>query len=145
MNKDRRECKPGSDRLQSICPAGQSHAKMPVMVVDDDKGMLKIICTMLTHHGFEVTRSDNAYHALGCLQEKGFHCVITDFQMPGMDGLTLASTIKKTHPETIVVLMTGVDREDLEKEQGVENIDFYIQKPVRVQVLLKAIGKKGPQ
>jgi len=101
-----------------------------VLVVDDDEDMRRLLSCMLSSLGVTVALAANGAEALGRLREqKGFELVFTDFQMPVMDGLRLASRIKREFPGTRVVLMTGVPRENLKRRAAVGCVDRVLFKP----------------
>jgi DNA-binding response OmpR family regulator len=114
---------------------------IPVMVVDDNSLVLEVLSENLTRYGFKVTSAEDAFEALSFLDREDYKLVITDFQMPGMDGLALASTIKKRYPAMIVILTTGMDKGYFEEIQGMQNIDLFIPKPFNMRTFLAGIGK----
>ena len=79
------------------------------MIVDDNRLVLEVLSQNLIHYGFKVTLADDAFEALGFLDREDFQMVITDFQMPGMDGLALATIIEKRYPAMIIILTSGLD------------------------------------
>lgn len=129
-----------SEGGRPMAPRTEKTGQTSVLVVDDDREILKILSEILIWHGFEVTLVDNGFEALNLLDEKNFRFVITDFQMPGINGLVLASTVKKRYPKTGVILMSGIDRRDLEREQGFDCIDAFMPKPFSMGTLLNSIG-----
>ena len=89
-----------------------------ILVVDDEQLIRDIVSKMLTGSGFEVTVADTAYEGLDLFHKKEFDLVITDLEMPGMNGWSLASQIKEEAPEIPVVLITGSIRDDIEEKKG---------------------------
>lgn len=81
-----------------------------LLVVDDDEAVRRIIAELLTAQGYLVQTAANGQQAWQRWQEGAgaYALVITDLQMPGMDGLTLLSQLKACTPETPVILLTGV-------------------------------------
>jgi DNA-binding NtrC family response regulator len=82
-----------------------------ILVVDDDNTIRDVVSKMLCRLGFEVSSADSAESGLALFLKNKFDLVITDFSMPGMDGINLAYYIKEKSPATQVVLMTGDDKE----------------------------------
>lgn len=142
MHHGKRSITPaGFDKPRPGWPSIKKAEKIPVIVVDDDRQILEMISTVLTHYlGFRVTKAGNAFEALSSMEQKTFKVVITDFQMPGMDGLVLASTIKKRDPGMIIILLTGVNRDVLEGKTELKDIDLVIHKPFKLGKLLDKIG-----
>jgi CheY-like chemotaxis protein len=98
------------------------------LVVDDDSELRSIVGKMLTVLGYEVSSADNAEKALRIFLGSKFDIVLSDYEMPGMDGVTLAHRIKKSSPGTPVVLMTGAAKETVLSRMGTA-VDRVILKP----------------
>lgn len=81
-----------------------------ILVVDDDEGMRDILSTTLSGMGYGVLTASRGTEALNLLLKSSFALVLTDLQMPGMDGWSLASRIKDRFPGTPVILMTGYEK-----------------------------------
>jgi CheY-like chemotaxis protein len=79
--------------------------------------------------GFEVVLAGNGGEALSLFLENSFDLVLTDLEMPIMDGLSLACHIKERSPSTPVILLTGTDRETVWKKVKSAPIDSVIFKP----------------
>ena len=78
-----------------------------LLVVDDDQQIREIISHFLTIQGYHVAQADNGTQALKKCFEENFDVVVTDFQMPGMNGLSLTHRIHSVVPETPVIVMSG--------------------------------------
>ena len=100
-----------------------------ILVAEDNKAIQGIVSKILEFMGFEVALAGNGVEALSLFIERSFDLVLTDLEMPIMDGWGLTNCIKERSPSTPVVLMTGADRESvLEKVQSAP-IDSVIFKP----------------
>jgi CheY-like chemotaxis protein len=82
-----------------------------ILVVDDDVTIRDVVSKMLCRLGYAVLSADSGEKGLALFLKNKFDLVMTDFNMSGMDGINLASCIKKKSPSTQVVLMTGADKE----------------------------------
>lgn len=78
-----------------------------LLVVDDNLEIQKLLTMYLGRLGFEVDTAQDGEEALSKLLAKEFTAVISDIDMPGIDGLTLCQSVKKSSPETKVIMMTG--------------------------------------
>lgn len=114
-----------------------SAAGADILVVDDYENVREVVSRMLTESGFEVQTARNAAEALHLLDESPFGLVLTDFNMPEMDGLALAAKIKSLFPATPVVLMTGSDIQIGGEEKGC--VVSVLRKPFRWQELEEAV------
>jgi CheY-like chemotaxis protein len=108
--------------------AGQ-RTKRRILVVDDNKNIQNVLSWMLCSMGFEVGFADNGIEALVIFVENPFDLVLTDLEMPLMDGSSLAHFIKEMSPNTPVILLTGADRETVWNKAKSESIDSIIFKP----------------
>ena len=110
-----------------------------VLVVDDNKSIRELVSDIVSHLGFNVAQASDGAEAFALFSEHGFDLILTDFQMPVMDGLHLASRIKNDSPGTPVVLITGSVREGVEKRMEKRSVDRVVYKPFRVEQLLETI------
>jgi two-component system response regulator HydG len=78
-----------------------------ILVVDDDPSILDMTEDLLTEAGFEVTKCESGEKALAHADERDWDVVLTDLQMPGIDGLDLLAAMREKRPDTPVVLMTA--------------------------------------
>jgi CheY-like chemotaxis protein len=110
-----------------------------ILVADDDRTIQKIVSKFLGFMGFEVALAGNGIEALAAFLESSFDLVLTDFQMPAMDGLSLARHIKARSPGTPVILLTGSDRETVRKQVERAVVDSIIFKPFRLKDLRRTV------
>jgi len=112
-----------------------------IMVVDDDEGMRHILSMALSGMGYEAVAASSGTEALNLLLKSSFALVLTDLEMPGMDGLNLASHIKDKFSDIPVVLMTGQAKEDVMERMKGNYVDDVIFKPFRLEDILKTVQK----
>jgi two-component system, NtrC family, response regulator AlgB len=78
-----------------------------LLVVDDEKNIRRNLVTFFESLHHEVSSVDSGAEAIKLINEKSFDLVLTDFRMAEMTGLDLLRDIKRSHPETLVILMTA--------------------------------------
>lgn len=104
---------------------------MKVLIADDDRIGLEMLARQLTGLGYEVVAADDGQHAWESFQRGGFSIVITDWLMPGMDGIELLSRIRSVASSQYVycILLTAKGQlSDL--IQGMEaGADDFLTKP----------------
>lgn len=111
-----------------------------VLVVDDDSLSLELFCQMLTALGFEPIPAQDGATALRKLANAGpFRFVLTDINMPGIDGWELASRIKSTHPRLPIAAITGEPRETMMGRMSVNGISHALYKPFGLDRLRRSI------
>ena len=119
---------------------------LPVLVVDDNRTNLRILTEMLTGWGMRPHAEERAAKALSALQRSGgdagsFALVITDLNMPEMDGFGLAAEIRKgfaSHAVPILLLSSSLQTGERARCETL-GIAAYLTKPVRPSELLDAI------
>lgn len=84
-----------------------------VLVVDDSAMDRRLAGSLLKRAGMEVTYAENGVQALAAIERSVPDIVVTDLQMPEMDGLELVEAIRKAHPSLPVVLMTAHGSEEI--------------------------------
>jgi CheY-like chemotaxis protein len=99
-----------------------------ILVVDDNNDLRMVVCKMLSRLGYEVSSSDGGENGLGIFLNNKFDIVLSDYEMPGMDGLALACSVKKSSPRTPVVIMTGAGKETVLSRNSTA-VDKVISKP----------------
>ena len=99
-----------------------------ILVVDDNNDLRIIVSKMLSRLGYEVASADSAENGLGVFFKNKFDIVLSDYEMPGMDGVAFACSIKKSSPRTRVVIMTGAAKETVFFKMSTA-VDKVISKP----------------
>ena len=84
-------------------------AKPPytVLCIDDDPAILSLRKQHLEGKGYEVLQAQSGTAGLGLLVTHRVHCVVVDYNMPGVNGDAVAREIKRLRPETPVLLVSG--------------------------------------
>jgi CheY-like chemotaxis protein len=103
-----------------------------VLVVENNKKAQNVLSGMLCSMGFEVAPAHNGLEALAAFLDGSFDLVLTDLQMPVMQGSSLALFIKEMSPNTPVIMLTGAGRETVWKKAKTESIDSVIFKPFKI-------------
>ena len=78
-----------------------------VLVVDDDTETLALLREILVKEGYEVSTAEDAEAALRDAAREEPDVVITDIQMPGMDGVAFLAEVRTRFPKTLVILATA--------------------------------------
>ena len=86
---------------------------MKILVVDDSPIDRRLASSLLTKAGYTTSLAENGQAALAALATERADLVLTDLQMPEMDGLTLVDEVRKRHANVPVILMTAHGSEDL--------------------------------
>jgi signal transduction histidine kinase len=126
---------PPPERLTIPAPARSDHSSpRHVLVVDDDELVREVVMMSLNEAGFATEGAEDAQRALVHLDQNGaVEALITDFSMPGMNGLDLIREMRKRRPTLPAILLTGHvgDIEEAELSHPTVNKVVVLQKPVR--------------
>jgi response regulator RpfG family c-di-GMP phosphodiesterase len=111
-----------------------------ILFVDDDANLLSSVERNYRRQ-FQLETAEGAEAGLAKIAERGpFAVVISDRQMPGMDGVQFLSQVRKTAPDTVRVMLTGnVDLEQAVKAVNEGNIFRFLIKPAPPEVLVKTL------
>jgi len=99
-----------------------------ILFVDDQREILDIAKIFLTKNGLDTTVADSAKRALELLREQKFDAIISDFMMPGMDGLELLKSLRRRGNGTPFIILTAKENEGVVLEALDNGADFYMQK-----------------
>jgi CheY-like chemotaxis protein len=109
-----------------------------VLAIDDDETILRLLHRFLKAEGHDVVVADNGDDGIE-LFSNGYHfdIVITDIDMPGIDGNEVAKHIRASElPRTPIIAITG--SQDLNIRKGL--FDFVLVKPFKLRTLKDTIG-----
>ena len=111
---------------------GPSNDASPIRVlhVDDDDAMLDLLAAMLEREApaLSVTSVTGAADGLAALADADFDCVVSDYDMPGMDGLEFLEVVREHHGDLPFVLFTGKGSEEIASEAIAAGVTDYLQK-----------------
>jgi two-component system, response regulator, stage 0 sporulation protein F len=104
----------------------------PAIVLVDDEPDVRIILhrvLMAVADGYDLIAVGTGAAALKALEQRFAPLLITDYNMPGMNGLELAQAVKAASPTTTVVLITAYGTRDLASRSRAAGVDYYLPKP----------------
>ncbi len=104
-----------------------------VLVADDDEIFQGILAEAVQDAGGEVTLAADGVIALERLGEAGFDILITDLNMPRMDGLALLKHVRAMYPHIVAILITGFGSLESAIEALRLGVYDYLQKPFRAE------------
>ena len=112
-----------------------------ILVVDDTKAIRDVLSELLSFMGYEVVVASSGIEGLYRFLKTSFELVLTDLDMPGIDGYTLALHIKNKSPHTSVVLITGSEAEAaMERSEG-SCVDSVLFKPFKLEDIEKTVQR----
>lgn len=114
---------------------------MKVMIVDDDSTTRKILGLYLKGNGYDAVFAENGLDAIEKLASNEVEIIITDLNMPFMDGLELIRTLRADPMmESLPVLIITTDEDDIEKDEVLKvGANGYLTKPVTAENVVRSI------
>jgi two-component system NtrC family response regulator len=112
-----------------------------ILIVDDEPNYLIVLSELLQDEGFEVYTARSGEEGLQVFRNTELDLILTDMQMPGMDGITLLKTVKKENPDLPVIMITAygeVEKAVLAMRSGAYT---FLTKPFNNQELIVNIQK----
>jgi len=130
-------------------PAPEATKGSHILYVDDDEAMGFLVHRLLERKGYRVTTCGSGEQALEQLEGSGspFTLCITDYNMPGMSGLTLARKIKARWPQLPIAIASGYISDELRQQAPEAGVDELVYKPDTEEELCQTIDrliKRGP-
>jgi CheY-like chemotaxis protein len=106
-----------------------------ILVVDDEEAILYVFERYLSVAGYEVSVADNGFDAISAGEAGPFDLLITDFRMPGMNGIEVIHALRRLRPGLPALVISGNPVEAGVMPDGVR----FLSKPVSMADLLGII------
>lgn len=116
--------------------------KKKILIVDDDHAILMLLQRTLESEGFEIMRSYSGADALKKIPGFKPDLVLSDFRMPGMDGLELLGELNKLSPRPLFILMTAYGSEEMVIDAFGKGADAYLKKPFEMDEVVEVVKKQ---
>jgi len=120
-------------------PSGRADSTAPILVVDDDPGILAMLRDFLESEGLAVRTATNGAEALSALGEVNPSLILLDMRMPVLDGWAFASALRERRLDYRIVVMTAAENAGRWADEI--GADGYIAKPFDVDELLRTIER----
>jgi two-component system chemotaxis response regulator CheY len=114
-----------------------------IMIVDDSASLRQVVGIALKGAGYETIEACDGKDALSKLNGAKIHLVISDVNMPNMDGITFLKELKKlpNYKFTPVIMLTTESQEGKKAEGQAAGAKAWVIKPFQPQTMLAAVAK----
>jgi CheY-like chemotaxis protein len=114
--------------------------ELRVLVVDDQENVgLTVQQGLKKLPNYTVKLARSAEQALAFCREAPFDLMITDYEMPGTDGIALASQIREMYPQTVVLMLTAHHDDELHQQAAQAAVQRVLGKPVEITEIREAV------
>jgi CheY-like chemotaxis protein len=111
-----------------------------IVVVDDDESVRRLVQRILRREGYDVLSAANGAEALVvCEQNPNIAALITDVDMPGMNGRELAQRVLALYPNIRIIYMSGHHDDEQLHEMVAAHAVVYLEKPVPRELLIRKL------
>jgi DNA-binding response OmpR family regulator len=119
-----------------------STSKKRIIVIDDDKSILRTFTRILQKNGYEIDVAETGKEAIEKSKKNRYDLALIDIRLPDMDGTDLLVKMKQTMQGAIKIMITGFPSLETGVKALDEGADAYLVKPVKPEELLALIEEK---
>ncbi|MDP8238832.1 MAG: response regulator [Candidatus Hatepunaea meridiana] len=116
-------------------------SKKLILVVEDEKVERNLISEVLETLGYDTVEAENGKIALQMMDENNIDLILSDINMPEMDGLELFRKVRENNDKIPIILMTGFDAEEAKKITKDYKASALLTKPFRLMQLKEIIDR----
>ena len=112
---------------------------MDILIVEDNDELAEVLLDFLVAEGYEAEIAGNGYEALELFSAHSHRLVILDIMLPGMDGFTVCTEIRRLSDVPVIIVSARGEKTDMLDGLGL-GADDYIEKPYDIDILLAKIN-----
>ena len=114
-----------------------------ILIVDDSASLRQVVSIALKGAGYDVLEGCDGKDALGKLDGRKIHLIISDVNMPNMDGITFVHEVKKlpNYKFTPIIMLTTESQETKKREGQLAGAKAWVVKPFKPEQMLVAVSK----
>ncbi len=115
--------------------------KKQLLVVDDNEAIQDVLSRTLSFMGYDVTVADNGLEGIAHFLARTYDLVVTDIQMPLMNGWEFSRLVKEQSPGTPVIVVTGFFDNTNWENMNMNHVDAIIMKPFNLEEIKKTVQR----
>lgn len=115
--------------------------KKRILVIDDEQVSREGVGEVLAEEGYEVALAADGHEAIALLTSFQPDLVLTDLQMPGLDGVGVLNHVRSVYPTTPVIIFTADLTLDAQRKARQLGVQDYINKPLDFADLLMRVAQ----
>ena len=117
------------------------NGKGPILVVDDEEIVRDSLASWLEEDGYLVETAPDGPTALSKVAQRAYPIMLVDLKMPGMDGLSVLTEVRKRQPDAAVILMTAYATVETAVQAMKQGAHDYLVKPFEPEELSQMLGR----
>ena len=114
-----------------------------ILIVDDSVSVRQVLSILLKSAGFTVLEAEDGRDALAKLTGQKIHLIVSDVNMPNMDGITFVKAVKQlpSYKFTPIIMLTTESQEASKREGQAAGAKAWVVKPFKPEQMLSAVQK----
>ena len=114
---------------------------LKTLLIDDDEFVRDSLRLMFESRECVLLTAETAEEAIEVLAKQEYDIIITDYKLPGMDGLELCRQIQKIHPRVMMILITAYSSQEVEEEANSIGVHELIEKPITSETFESSLSR----
>lgn len=114
---------------------------MKILLVDDDEWIRDSLCLLFEAEGCDLLALETAEEGLKALEYQNYDIIISDYKLPGMDGLEFLRQIQASHPNAVKIMITAYMNKSLVSEGRKIGVQDFIAKPFSSETLEASLAR----
>jgi DNA-binding NtrC family response regulator len=115
--------------------------EMKMLLIEDDEWIRDSLSIYFESRGCHLKVLETAEEGLAALKKQAYDIIITDYRLPGMDGLEFLKRIQNSHPQAMKILITAYRSEDVVSEATRVGIHDFIDKPFTAKTIKDSLSR----
>jgi len=114
-----------------------------ILIVDDSASLRQVVAIALKGAGYDVIEAGDGVQGLAQLDGRKIHLIISDVNMPNMDGITMVTEIKKNanYKFTPIIMLTTESQDEMKQKGKEAGVKAWVVKPFKPEQMLDAVSK----
>jgi len=114
-----------------------------ILIVDDSSSLRNVVKIALVDAGYDVIEGGDGNEGIKALDGRKVHLIISDVNMPNMDGITMVKEIKTmaSYQFTPIIMLTTEAGDDLKSQGKAAGVKAWVVKPFKPDQMLNAVSK----
>jgi len=115
--------------------------KMKILLIDDDEWIRDSLSLFFESEGCHLLALETAEEGLEEINKQAYDIIITDYKLPGMDGLEFIKRINLSHPDALTILITAYGSKDVFLKARKMRVQDFIDKPFTSETIENSLSR----
>jgi DNA-binding response OmpR family regulator len=112
-----------------------------ILLIDDDETIRDSLKMFFSGEGIHIDTAETAEEGIHALEKQSYDIIVTDYKLPGMDGLTFLRHICDLCPDAFKILMTAYGSNELLAAASETGVDEYLEKPFNARIFRRSLKR----